>query len=176
MSILKSEINLKETKPSYPRTTRNFYTHTINGLTLYFSYQTLIAIEVADYKIDNLISINKWSVTTARHLYWINPNHDIRIKDFDEQARKILKDNDLLDTSDPLRTVAGVSQIFSLITNPKTEEDIKKTNNQRMRFYETQGVTRPEDWDTLTVADQKKRLDMCDYQNLEDAKEYMASK
>lgn len=45
-----------------------------------------------------------------------------------------------------------------------------------MRFYETQGVTRPEDWDTLTVADQKKRLDMCDYQNLEGAKEYMASK
>ena len=45
-----------------------------------------------------------------------------------------------------------------------------------MRFYETQGVTRPEDWDTLTVAEQKKRLDLCDYQNLEQAKEYMASK
>ena len=172
MSILKSEINLKGTKPSYPRTTRNFYIHTINGLTLYFSYQTLIAI-------NNLISVNKWSVTTARHLYWINPNHDIRVNDFDEQARKILQDNDLLDTSDlsdPFKTVAGISQIFSLITNPETEEDIRKTNNQRMRFYETQGVTRPEDWDTLTVADQKRRLDLCDYQNLEGAKKYMASK
>ena len=172
MNILISEINLQGTKPSYPRTTRNFYTHTINGLTLYFSYQTLIAI-------DNLISVNKWSVTTARHLYWINPNHDIRVNDFDERARKILKDNDLLDTSDlsdPFKTVAGISQIFSLITNPETEEDIRKTNNQRMRFYETQGVTRPEDWDTLTVAEQKKRLDLCDYQTLEQAKEYMSSK
>ena len=169
MSILKSEINLKGTKPSYPRSTRNFYQHTINGLTLYFSYQTLIAI-------DNLISVNKWSVTTARHLYWINPNHDIRVNDFDEQARKILQDNDLLDTSDPFKTVATISTLFELMSNDETEKDIRKTNNQRMRFYETQGVIRPEDWDTLTVAEQKKRLDMCDYQNLEGAKEYMESK
>ena len=169
MSILKSEINLQGTKPSYPRSTRNFYQHTINGLTLYFSYQTLIAI-------DNLISVNKWSVTTARHLYWINPNHDIRVNDFDEQARKILKDNDLLDTSDPFKTVATISTLFELMSNDENEEDIRKTNNQRMRFYETQGVKRPEEWDTLTVAEQKKRLDMCDYQNLEGAKEYMASK
>ena len=160
MSILKSEINLQGTKPSYPRSTKNFYKHQVKGLTLYFSYQTLIAI-------DDLISVNNWSVTTARHLYWINPNKDIRVNDFDEQARKILKDNDLLDTSDPFRTVASVSQIFELMSNNDNEDDIRKTNNQRMRFYETQGVTRPEDWDRLTVADQKKRLDMCDYQNLE---------
>ena len=169
MSILKSEINLQGTKPSYPRSTRNFYQHTINGLTLYFSYQTLIAI-------DNLISVNNWSTTTARHLYWINPDHDIRVNDFDEQARKILKDNDLLDTSNPFKTVATISSLFELMSNDENEEDIRKTNNQRMRFYETQGVERPEDWDTLTVADQKKRLDMCDYQNLEGAKEYMSSK
>ena len=169
MSILKSEINLQGTKASYPRSTRNFYQHTINGLTLYFSYQTLIAI-------DNLISVNNWSVTTARHLYWINPDKDIRVNDFDEQARKILQDNDLLDTSNPFKTVATISTLFELMSNDENEEDIRKTNNQRMRFYETQGVTRPEDWDTLTVADQKKRLDMCDYQNLEGAKEYMASK
>ncbi len=169
MSILKSEINLQGTKASYPRSTRNFYQHTINGLTLYFSYQTLIAI-------DNLISVNNWSVTTARHLYWINPNHDIRVNDFDEQARKILKDNDLLDTSDPFKTVATISSLFALMSNDENEESIRKTNNQRMRFYETQGVTRPEDWDTLTVADQKRRLDLCDYQNLDSAKEYMASK
>ena len=169
MSILKSEINLQGTKPSYPRSTRNFYQHTINGLTLYFSYQTLIAI-------DNLISVNNWTKSTARHLYWINPNKDIRVNDFDERARKILKDNDLLDTSNPFKTVATISSLFELMSNDENEEDIRKTNNQRMRFYETQGVERPEDWDTLTVADQKKRLDMCDYQNLEGAKEYMSSK
>ena len=159
MSILKSEINLQGTKPSYPRSTRKFYQHTINGLTLYFSYQTLIAI-------DNLISVNNWSKSTARHLYWINPNKDIRVNDFDEQARKILKDNDLLDTSDPFKTVATISTLFELMSNDENEEDIRKTNNQRMRFYETQGVEKPRDWDTLTVAEQKKRLDICDYQNL----------
>ena len=169
MSILKSEINLQGTKPSYPRSTRNFYQHTVNGLTLYFSYQTLIAI-------DNLISVNNWSVSTARHLFWINPDKNIRVNDFDEQARKILKDNDLLDTSNPFKTVATISTLFELMSNDENKKDIRKTNNQRMRFYETQGVTRPEDWDTLTVADQKKRLDMCDYQNLDSAKEYMSSK
>ena len=169
MSILKSEINLQGTKPSYPRSTRNFYQHTINGLTLYFSYQTLISI-------DNLISVNNWSVSTARHLFWINPDKNIRVNDFDEQARKILKDNDLLDTSNPFKTVATISTLFELMSNDENKKDIRKTNNQRMRFYETQGVTRPEDWDTLTVADQKKRLDMCDYQNLDSAKENMSSK
>ena len=169
MSILKSEINLQGTKPSYPRSTRNFYQHTINGLTLYFSYQTLISI-------DNLISVNNWSVSTARHLFWINPDKNIRVNDFNEQARKILKDNDLLDTSDPFKTVATISTLFELMSNDENEESIRKTNNQRIRFYETQGVERPEDWDTLTVAEQKKRLDMCDYQNLDSAKEYMSSK
>ena len=130
MSILKSEINLQGTKPSYSRSTRNFYQHTINGLTLYFSYQTLIAI-------DNLISVNKWSKSTARHLSWINPNKDIRVNDFDEQARKILQDNDLLDTSNPFKTVATISTLFQLMSNDENEEDIRKTNNQRMRFYET---------------------------------------
>ena len=169
MNILKSEINLQGTKPSYPRSTRNFYQHTVNGLTLYFSYQTLIAI-------DNLISVNNWSVSTARHLFWINPDKNIRVNDFNEQARKILKDNDLLDTSDPFKTVATISTLFELMSNDENEESIRKTNNQRIRFYETQGVERPEDWDTLTVAEQKKRLDMCDYQNLDSAKEYMSSK
>ena len=169
MSILKSEINLQGTKPSYPRSTRNFYQHTINGLTLYFSYQTLIAV-------DNLISVAGALQISGKHLYWINANKDIRVNDFDEQARKILKDNDLLDTSDPFKTVATISTLFELLSDYKNEEDFRKTNNQRMRFYETQGVTRPEDWDTLTLAEQKKRLDMCDYQNLEGAKEFMESK
>ncbi len=88
---------------------------------------------------------------------------------FDEQARKILQDNNLLDTANPFKTVAAISSIFELMSNDENEEDIRKTNNQRMRFYETQGVTRPQDWDTLTVAEQKKRLDMCDNENLKES-------
>lgn len=45
-------------------------------LTIYFSYQTIIAIAI-NGKL--YISENVWSVTTGRHLNAINSNHDIRI-------------------------------------------------------------------------------------------------
>jgi hypothetical protein len=128
MSILKSEINLKGTKPRYYRSTKNFYCHFVDGFELVFSYQTLIAI-------NDLISVNNWSNTTARHLYWFNPNKDIRVADFDEQARKILKDNNLLYESNPLKMVSTISSLFSIMANDETEEQIRATNNQRKRFY-----------------------------------------
>ena len=169
MSILKSEINLKGTKPRYYRSTKNFYCHFVDGFELVFSYQTLIAI-------NDLISVNNWSNTTARHLYWFNPNKDIRVKDFDEQARKILKDNNLLDESNPLKMVATISSLFSIMANDETEEQIRATNNQRKRFYLTQqGISFPEDWDALSVADQKQRLDMADYIGLDKANEVLNS-
>jgi len=64
---------------------------------------------------------------------------------------------------DPFKSVASISAIFSLMSN---DEDIRKTNNQRLRFYETQGVIRPDDWDSLTVEDQKERLDKIDSMHL----------
>jgi hypothetical protein len=169
VSILKSEINLKGTKPRYYRSTKNFYCHFVDGFELVFSYQTLIAI-------NDLISVNNWSNTTARHLYWLNPNKDIRVKDFDEQARKILKDNNLLDESNPLKMVSTISSLFSIMANDETEEQIRATNNQRKRFYLTQqGISFPEDWDALSVADQKQRLDMADYIGLDKADEVLNS-
>ena len=45
MSILKDEIDLKGTKPNYLRTTKNLYSHTVDGKELFFSYQTLVAID-----------------------------------------------------------------------------------------------------------------------------------
>jgi hypothetical protein len=167
MSILKSEIDLQGSKPRYLRTTKNLYSHIVNGRELFFSYQTLIAI-------DDLISVNKWSVTTGRHLYWINPNKEIRVDDFEEQARKILKDDDLISCDDPLKTVSNISRIFSLMSESDTEEAIRKSNNQRKRFYETvNGISFPSDWDSLDTATQKRRLDICDYINTDKAKEYI---
>jgi hypothetical protein len=157
MSISKNEIDLKGTKPNYLRTTKNLYSHFVDDKELFFSYQTLVAI-------DNLISINDWSVTTGRHLTWINPNKEIRVDDFEAQARKILSSMDLLvERSDPLKTVGMVSALFSIMADDKTEEDQRKTNNQRLRFYETQqGFIMPDDWDQLTTEDQKERLDKVD--------------
>ena len=157
MSISKNEIDLKGTKPNYLRTTKNLYSHFVEDKELFFSYQTLVAI-------DNLISVNDWSVTTGRHLTWINPNKEIRVDDFEEQARKILSSMDLLvERSDPLKTIGMVSSLFSIMADDKTEEDQRKTNNQRLRFYATQpGFIVPEDWDQLTLEHQKERLDKVD--------------
>lgn len=173
MSILKNEIDLQGTKPRYLRTTKNLYSHMVNGRELFFSYQNLVAI-------DDLISVNDWSNTTARHLNWINPNKEIRVEDFEEQARKLLKDDDLIScsdllrSSDPLKTVSNISRIIALIFEDKSEESIRKNNNQRKRFYETvNGISFPSDWDCLDTATQKRRLDICDYFNTDKAKEYI---
>jgi hypothetical protein len=157
MSISKNEIDLKGTKPNYLRTTKNLYSHFVEDKELFFSYQTLVAI-------DNLISVNDWSVTTGRHLTWINPNKDIRLDPeiFEKRARKILKAENLLTKrSDPLKTIGMVSALFSIMG--EGEEDLRKTNNQRLRFYATQpGFIVPEDWDQLTLEHQKERLDKVD--------------
>ena len=156
MSISKNEIDLKGTKPIYPRSTRNFYYHVVEGRVLYFSYNTLIAV-------GDLISSNQWSVTTAKHLYWINPNKDIRVNDFEEQARKILSKDNLISDFDHLKTVSAISSIFSLMANDETEEAKRKTNDQRKRFYETiEGISFPDDWDSLSVEDQEERLNKTD--------------
>ena len=167
MSILKSEIDLKGSTPRYLRTTKNLYSHLVNGKELFFSYQTLVAI-------DNLISVNHWSNTTARHLYWINPNKEIRVEDFEEQARELLKKDNMISTYDHLKTVSNISKVFALMSNEENEEQIRKTNDQRKRFYETvNGISFPNDWDDLSTATQKRRLDICDYVDSNKAKEYI---
>ena len=155
MSIEKNEIDLKGTRPNYLRTTKNLYCHFVEGRQLFFSYYTLVAI-------DDLISVNDWSRTTGRHLTWINPNKEIRVDDFEAQARKILSSMDLLvERSDPLKTVGLVSALFSIMA--EGDDDLRKTNNQRLRFYATQpGFIVPDDWDQLTTEDQKERLDKVD--------------
>jgi len=166
-----NDINLKNSRKIFLRTTKNYYWHFVDGLKLVFSYRTLIAI-------DRLVSVNNWSRTTGRHLYWYSgsdKDHP-RVNDFNEQAREILKDAGLLEERNPLKSVAAISSIFALMSNQDNEEQIRKTNNQRKRFYETQpGITFPDDWDSLATADQKKRLDMCDYVGLDKSNEILNS-
>ena len=139
------------------------------GLTLYFSYNTLVAY----FGLKGwTVCKNVWSNTTARHLYKINPNKTIRIE-HNDFMKKAEKDLDLKPLEDPFKTVSAISKIFSIMSDDDTEESIRKSNNQRLRFYETQGVIRPDNWDSLTIAEQKKRLDICDYAGLNSAKEYM---
>ena len=72
----------------------NYGAHTlkvsIGTLTLYFSYETVVAFAVPGGLI---CSENIWSTTTGRHLNWIEPNHKARLssKDFGIALIKMLK-------------------------------------------------------------------------------------
>ena len=166
--IYKDDFNfVNDFKPL--NTTKSLSCIDYKGLTLYFSYNTLVAY----FGLKGwTVCKNVWSNTTAKHLYKINANKTIRIE-HNDFIKKAEKDLNLKPLEDPFKTVSAISKIFSIMSDDDTEESIRKSNNQRLRFYETQGVIRPDDWDSLTIAEQKKRLDLCDYEGLNDAKEYM---
>ena len=60
--------------------------------------------------------------------------------------------------SDTARTAAMVSAIFAAV-----EVDSAESIEQRARFYRiVPGISFPDDWDDLDLAEQKKRLDGMD--------------
>jgi hypothetical protein len=53
------------------------------------------------------------------------------------------------------------------MANDETEDQMRKTNDQRKRFYETiEGISFPNDWNELSTKDQKERLDLVDKANI----------
>ena len=156
--IYKNDFNF-DNKFKALNSTKSLSSVEYKGNTLYFSYNTLVAY----YGVNGwTICQNVWSNTTAKHLYKINSNKSIRL-DHEEFIKRAEQDLSLAPLVDPFKSVASISAIFSLMSN---DEDIRKTNNHRLRFYETQGVIRPDDWDSLTVEDQKERLDKIDSMHL----------
>ena len=167
MSITIDQVSIPlSNKPVYPRTTKNFYYHDVGGLRVWFSYQTVIAIDHTPQGL--MICRNVWSPTTARHLWWINSNHNMRMDydDFQDEAGALLKGSNLLapDPAGMFGTIANISRIFSVMESSNDPIEQRKNNNQRLRFYEAGalGITRPHNWDDLTVEDQHKRLDKLD--------------
>lgn len=71
----------------------NYGAHTLQvdlgKLTLMFSYKTIVAF--CDYQKGLVCSVNNWSVTTGKHLNWIQPDKSKRVKDFDEQLQERLR-------------------------------------------------------------------------------------
>ena len=54
---------------------------TIGQLDIYFSYRTIVAYRTIDQGL--ICSENVWSVTTGKHLNWIQPDKEKRLS-FDE--------------------------------------------------------------------------------------------
>ena len=47
------------------------------GITLYFSYQTVVAYWTP--KDGRVVTENMWGPTTGKHLNWIEPDHSVRL-------------------------------------------------------------------------------------------------
>ena len=139
-------------KKVYLRSTRNlYYKQEKPNLRVYYSYITPVALE-----IDGVLKVseNQWSVTTARHLTWIDGgNKKARLKR--EEFNQLIKQH----KPEPnfLKTVSMVSAMFGLMSKG---QDQKKTNNQKKRFFDkVQGINFPEDWNNLTEEEKSKRLE-----------------
>ena len=67
---------------------------TIGDLKLHFSYSTIIAYELDG---DKVISENIWSMTTGKHLNWIDDDKDKRInpEEFEQKLKEVLLEKGL---------------------------------------------------------------------------------
>lgn len=63
----------------------------INNLTLYFSYNTIVAFRHPNYGL--VVSENVYSKTTGKHLTWIEPNKNKRLdwREFKKKLNEVLK-------------------------------------------------------------------------------------
>lgn len=140
-------------KKHYLRTTRNlYYIDEKPDLRVYYSYTTPVALMIDGHL---KVSQNQWSITTARHLTWIDGGDKVkklRLKPEDFQK--------LLDQHRPkpdfLKTVGTMSAIFGLMSQG---DDKKKINEQKKRFFNNvDGLNFPDDWNALTENEKSKRL------------------
>ena len=142
----------------YLRSTRNLYKKHENGLVVFYSYITPVAF-IKDGQLT--ISENVWSITTAKHLNWIEDyvgvqRKFLRIphKDFKSSFEKA-KGHEDKPAPDMLKTVGMVSAMFGVLSENDKEAKVK----YQKRFYEkVPGIQFPEDWDQLSTEEKEKRL------------------
>ena len=146
-------------KKYYLKTTKNcYFVQEKPNLKVYYSYTTPIALE-----IDGVLKVsqNQWSITTAKHLNWIDDgNKKDRLKP--EEFEKLLREHKPL--PDFLKTVSMVSAMFGVLTQG---EEKQKINAQKKRFFDNvQGLSFPDNWNDLPEEEKSKRLEKIESFNL----------
>jgi hypothetical protein len=146
-------------KKYYLKTTKNcYFVQEKPNLKVYYSYTTPIALE-----IDGVLKVsqNQWSITTAKHLNWIDDgNKKDRLKP--EEFNQLLKEHK--PEPDFLKTVSMVSSMFGVLMH---KEDKSKVNEQKKRFFDNvQGLNFPDDWNDLPEEEKSKRLEKIESFNL----------
>lgn len=148
----------KKMTKTYLRSTRNLYFQMEDGMKVFYSYVTPVAFQPRNSS-EVVVCENVWSITTAKHLNWIEdwagyPRKVNRVErnDFKEALAKA-KGPEGESSNDMLKTTSMVSMMFGLLATDKDKE-----LDQKKRFFEIAGLTFPEDWDSLSNEEKEKRI------------------
>ena len=147
-------------KKQYIRSTRNLYYRDEDGIRIFYSYSTPVAFENTKNGFSKRsISENVWSITTAKHLNWIEDfwgceRKSFRSKheDFEKSLNQAREETDE-PKNDMMKTTAMVSKLFGLLSTGD-----ERAIEQKKRFFEIAGCTFPEDWDSLSLEEKTKRI------------------
>lgn len=149
-----------KTNKVYLRSTRNLYFKMENGMKVFYSYSTPVAFQPVN-SAEVVVCENVWSVTTAKHLNWIEdwagyPRKQNRLKRDEfkkafDQARGMSEEG----RTDMLKTTGTISKLFGLMSG---DMDKSKQLDQKKRFFEISGLTFPDDWDNLAIEEKEKRI------------------
>ena len=139
-------------KKHYLRTTRNlYYIDEKPQLRVYYSYTTPVALMIDGHL---KVSQNQWSITTGRHLTWIDGGDKVKkLRLKPEEFNKLVKKH----KPEPnfLKTVSSVSAMFGLMC----QNDVKTKNKYQKRFFDkVQGINFPDNWESLSEEEKTKRL------------------
>ena len=148
-----------DNKKHYLRSTRNLYFKNEGpDFQVFYSYSTPVA-----YRKEGQfrISENVWSVTTAKHLNWIEDYRGLERKscrdknaDFKKHLEQARGQKNR--APDQLKMVGLASAMFGILSENDKEAKVK----YQKRFYEkVPGLQFPDDWDQLSTEEKEKRLD-----------------
>ncbi len=149
-------------KKQYLRSTRNLYYKDEDGIRVFYSYTTPVAFIDSDNTL--VVSENVWSMTTAKHLNWIEDFCGVERKQSRtknsvfKESLKFRQSKDGQDMTEArqnnhLKTTAMVSKLFGLLST-----NDEKAMEQKKRFFEIAGCTFPEDWDQLSLEEKRSRI------------------
>ena len=147
-----------DNKKHYLRSTRNLYFKNEGpDFQVFYSYSTPVAYRKG---CSIRVSENVWSVTTAKHLNWIEDHIGLERKsgrdkhsDFKEHLQQARSQENK--APDQLKVVGLASAMFGLLSENDKEAKVK----YQKRFYEkVPGLHFPDDWDQLSTEEKEKRL------------------
>ena len=160
------------TNKVYLRSTRNLYFQIEDGMKIFYSYSTPVAFQPVN-SAEVVVCENVWSVTTAKHLNWIEdwagyPRKQNRLKRDEfkkafDQARGMREEG----PTDMLKTTGTISKLFGLMSG---DMDKDKQLDQKKRFFEISGLTFPDDWDSLPIKEKEKRINKVEQVSIEGVK------